>query len=273
MTDSHLQSNSQSNYDRRPRRRRKPPAMTSPLANMGIGLNSRQLLAVKSRIAGKGLAVVYLTSVIAGAMPIQVTAPTWYLAICTGLVNNGPILILALLTLSLAAYWDPAAKANRSFAWPLLWIARLSTTVFAGVVVVQLAAAGFFCQQVIAQNRSRLSGLERQLGVVAADVQDARDLGQFNGILQRLGALQVQPNTAGNEPLAVRKQQLINVLQSNRKRAESRLEQQTRQRFVGLAIDSLRVVVSALALAAACQGFAQWNGTYKPVNKSKATAA
>jgi hypothetical protein len=245
----------------------KLPDTPSPYVNKGVGLPSRQLLAVKSRIDGKGLLVIYLTSVIACATPIQLPAPSWYLAICSGLVNNGLIIILALLALSLAVYWDPGAQANRSFAWPLLWISRLSTTAFALVVVMQLVAAGFFCQQVLAQNSTQLSGLERQLGVVVADVEAAQDPAQLNLILQRLGSLPIPPSAAQSEPLPVRKQQLLNVLQSNLRTAEGRLGQQSRQRFLALATDSVRVVVSALALAAACQGFAQWNGTYNPRNE------
>lgn len=255
------QPSSSKNHRRRVRRLKLPP-FPDPFANQGIGLKAPQLLAVKSRIAGKALLVVYLASVLAAAMPIQIGAPTWYLALCNSLVNNGTILVLALLALTLAAYWDPAAKANRNFARPLLWSSRLSTAVFGAVVVMQLVAAGLFCQQVLAQNSAQLSGLKRQLDGVAADVEAAKDPAQFNLLLQRLGSLPVLPSAAQSEPLPVRKQQLLKVLQSKLRSEEGRLGQQSRQIFLGLAINSVRVVVTAAALAAACQGFAQWNGTY-----------
>lgn len=263
------QSSSSKSYRRRVRRLQLPSFhFPAPFANQGIGLKVPQLLAVKSRIAGKALLVVYAASVLAAAMPIQISAPAWYLALCNSLVNNGAILVLALLALNLAAYWDPAAKANRNFASPLLWISRLSTAVFGAVVVVQLMAAGHFAKQVLAQNSAQLSGLMRQLDVVAADVEAAQDPAQFNLLLQRLGSPPVLPSAAQSEPLPARKQQLLKVLQDKLRSEEGRLGQKRRQIFFDLALNSVRVVVTAAALATACQGFSQWNGANLALDKS-----
>jgi hypothetical protein len=254
-------------------RRLRLPALRSPFANQGSGLKRRQLLAVKCGILFRALTVVYAISVLAGVIPPQFTNPGWYLGFTTQLVNNGSIMLLALLCGSLGIYFDPAAKGGRNLARPLLWASRLTTALFAATVMIQLVAGGFFVQQVLAQNSSQMRGLERQLAVVAAEINGAQEGAQLNGIMQRLGGLSILPASITNQPLAVRKESMANSLAVNLKMAKDRLAQQTRKRFVGLAIDSLRIVITALAMAVGCQACAQWNGRYKPVNPSTNIAA
>lgn len=232
----------------------------NPFAHAGLGSNRRSLLAIKCRVAAQALLAVYVVSVLAIALPLGLQNPGWYLAFNSGLVNNGPIILFAFFFASLALYWDPQSRPNQELALPLTWTARLASLGFVLVVLSQLLAGFGFVQQLAAQNRNQLQALTQQQTVIAQAITATTNPNLLAALLQRLpGSPSIPSDGSAALTLPQQKQAILEGLASQRRRAESQLAQQRRQRLVRLATDSLRIAISALVLAAACRAFASAN--------------
>lgn len=212
-------------------------------------------LAVKLRVASLCLLIVYTVSVVIGALPLRITNPGWYLSLNNLLISNGPILIVALLSGSLALFLDPGSKHNQDLCAPLSWTARVGCQCFLLVVVSQLIAGVGFSLELTNQQQTQRQTLLRQQANIRKEISGLTTIGQLPPGLQGL-----QGSAAGSTmapSLAEQKQTILRALEAQRLGSEQQLAQQLRQRLLALATDSVRILVSALVLAAACRAFAR----------------
>lgn len=221
---------------------------------------------MRCRRVGGGLLWFYLISVAATVVPFQLAAAAWYLTLCAALVNNSPVLVLAYLAISLGAYHNPEQSVNRggSFQWPWAGLSRVSTVVFAAVVVIQLAAAVVLYQQSAANSRRQLSGLDKEIGRISARLNGATTPGQLQEVLQSFtngaGLRSIAPGLDPNQPLSTSKATLQQGLQRISLTAYRRANQQKRELATNLVISSVRVSLGAVVIAAISLSFARWQG-------------
>jgi hypothetical protein len=232
----------------------------------GQGLTRSQLLAMRCRMAGRGLLLFYLISVAGSVVPFQFAAAAWYLTLCRALVNNAPILVLGMLSISLWAHYNPEQSVNRrgSFVWPLAGLSRFSTILFFAVVVLQLLAASALYQQTAGNSRQQLLRLDQELDRLGNKLNAATSVDQLQKALQPFSngaALRSQaPDLGTNQPLSATKKTLEERLKSFSLTAQRRANQQKRELATNLVANSVRVCISAIVIAFISLSFARWVG-------------
>jgi len=213
-------------------------------------------LALKLRVSGLCLFIIYIISILIGALPVRIIHPGWYLSLNNLLTSNGPILIVALLAGSLAVFLDPGSKHNQDLCTPMTWTARVGCQCFLLVVVSQLMAGVGFSLELTNQQQSQRQALLQQQADIRKQLAGLSTVSQLPASLQGIRGFGAGSTTAPS--LAEQKQIILRALDEQRLGSEKQMAQQLRQRLLALATDSVRILVSALVLAAACRSFAKW---------------
>ncbi|MEB3243366.1 MAG: hypothetical protein VKO44_06985 [Cyanobacteriota bacterium] len=219
--------------------------------------NASAILGVKLRVACLCLFIVYIISVVIGALPVRILNPGWYLSLNNLFISNGPILIVALLAGSLALFLDPDSKHNQDLGAPLAWTARVAFQCFLLVVVSQLIAGVAFSLELTSQQQTQRQALLQQQANIRKEISGLTAASQLPPGLQAIQGSAARSSTPPS--LAEQKQTILRTLEAQRLGSEKQLAQQLRQRLLALVTDSVRILVSAVVLAAACRAFARWS--------------
>lgn len=223
----------------------------------GPVLDQRQVLAAQCRTAAKALFLIYAATSLAGLFPIRIGQSLWHLGFTAAFVNNGVILLFCLLCGSLSLYWDPVAKKSRRLGLSLRFYSRVSSIFFALLILAQVVTASVVAGQTLSGRKLQSVQLQAEFEQARAKVMSA-DAGTLSVLEQRVrGAAAPRPLDAQSLP-AVR-QAIMDVFGSNLQAAKNKLSQQARQELLTLAVDSMRVILVAMALSVACSAFAQRN--------------
>lgn len=235
-------------------------------SSRGQGLDSRQLLAVRCRHLGRGLLVFYVISVLGSVAPFQVGVPAWYLNLCAALVNNAAVLVVGYLAICFWAYLNPAQSSDKrgTFVWPVSGLSRITAVLFAALVVVQVTAAAVVYQQSVNNSRQQLVRLDDQFASLSTELKAASSGAQLQTALRSLNNPQALANLVSGlekkDSLEAAKTKLQQGLDRLSLSAERSANQQNRQLATSLAINSLRICVGAVVIAAISLSFARWQG-------------
>jgi len=227
----------------------------------------RSSLARLLAAAATALLVIFAVSSLLAALPPKLLDAVWQLRLAGVLISLGPVALIGFLLMPLANWLDPGnrriARHNRLIqSWGLLaLLGYLLLIPLQGMAVVQgLGDAQRSVQRQRAEAQKRIDDL-REAVEAAGNAQELQE---------RFVALKAPPIAADNLglPMPVLRQKYLASIQS--------VDQQLRQNKGGpapgqllqLAQDSLRIMVSALALALA---FAA--GTVRPRHPLAMTSA
>ena len=125
------------------------------------------------------------------------------------------------------------------------------------VVVSQLIAGVGFSLELANQQHAQRQALLQQEANIRKEISGLTTVGQLPPGLQRISGSAARSTTAPS--FAEQKQTILRALEAQRLGSEKRMAQQLRQRLLALSTDSVRILVSALVLAAACRAFAKWS--------------
>jgi hypothetical protein len=237
----------------------KLPTISPPLALKGLGLDQRELLAIKCRVAFKILLVVYLCIVAFPIFPPQFSNAGWYVNAITRMIDAGTILLLALLAGNLSLILNSISQAAQDHAKFLLLASRVMTISFFMLIIAQIAASGFLVQQVQAGNRAQIRNLQRQTAPVVSLISKTSSPEQLNAIYQNLARNPNIPNSFVTQSPASKRASLLNIIESGIKSVDLQLRKQSRAQFVGLAINTARNIAITIAFCIGFQAFAQWS--------------
>ncbi len=219
------------------------------------------ILSDRLAVVANTLFVVYLISVLAFSMPPRLLDPLWQLTTIKLLIEAAPIPLIGLALLHLAAYLSPQDGKLQSRRDGLARLAVLSCLGFLLVVPLQgfTVWRSFRLSNAIA-DQQQASATQRAETVRQAIQQagSAEDLRKRLLALQRPD-LQIRLNADQfpSLPLPELKQRLLSQLdqaEGQFKARYSRLDPGTNERLVR---ESLRVMVSSIALAIAFAALAQ----------------
>jgi ABC-type multidrug transport system fused ATPase/permease subunit len=212
------------------------------------------------RLVGLAVGVFYLVSLAPTLVPAQVGNPLWYLALCRAVVGNGVILVFALFCLMLALSWsEQFPQTGRASAW-IQGATRGSMALFLLMVPIQLGGSVLLVRQIRSISTTQLSSVQGRRDVALQQVGRLTDPAALVALFRRFNPPPVtQPSTT--LPLPKLRQEVALALNTSAETAKQEIHQQRRNRLLNLAVDSVRMGISLLALATACLGLARWAGS------------
>ena len=199
---------------------------------------------------GLGLLTLFGIAVIGQLFPLRLLFPAWQLRVAGVLIESGPLALIGLALLQLAAHLDPY-DARLQDRWRQ--IGRLGVVAVLGfllLVPLQLVAAGRSIQGMTSAQRSQQQRVDRNLTVMR---QQIRAASSFQDLQQRIRDIQAPDLRVEADAL----RQPFPQLQRSLLAGVDQSEQQLRRSFAGDTSGRIRAVlersgrgvVSALVLA------------------------
>lgn len=218
-------------------------------------LSQRQNLAVKCRGAARAVFIIYIVTVLAQTLPLQISQPVWYISAIDACLNNGVILLFGLLCATLASYWDPDAPNAQKAQKFLRSYPRAASYFFYALIFAQVLSGIIVSKQTISGYSLQLNQLNREFKIVDNEITTA-SLPKLAFIDQRLRAGQNQPPRlvdAENAPSI--RASLLNTFTKQYVIRRDNLSEQRNRRVLRLTIGVLRNIIIALTLAVAISLF------------------
>jgi hypothetical protein len=212
------------------------------------------------------LFAIYIITLLAGILPIRPLETAWQLQFISAALDSAPIPLVGLGLLHLSAYLDPGnpfLQRRRDAA------ARLAIPVVIGfLLIVPLQSYAAWRNVVLARAdvARQLSAATSTFDLLQAAITSASSL---DNLQARLLAIQAPslgvPLEDPGLSLPEAKQQLLVRLKEVRRQVEARIQASTPRALGSLVRDSLRVMLSSLALAIAFAMGAQRKGSEVPL--------
>jgi hypothetical protein len=188
------------------------------------------------------------TAALVSAFPLRLLDPVWQLAVCGLLISNGVIPLVGLISLHLASYLDPDNQdLERRLASLARW-AILAVLGFLLLIPLQGVAAWRNYSERGLQQSSQLRTVLRQIEQRRLAVKAAFSPEDLQARLRQAGSPPLGPGDLA-QPLPLLKQQVMGALQMAETQARQQLPAPDASQAWTAAQESLRVCLSALALA------------------------
>ena len=221
-------------------------------------------LALRLWIIAVALVVIFLAAVLSAVLPPQLLDPRWLQSLIQALLGNGFLPLIALVLLQLAVVLHPASSRLRRRRDRFSRLARLAAIGFLLLIPLQLAASwGTINLLASGQQQQRLQGVA-MVGALRQAVNAATNPQDLEQRLRGLPVAVTGPTTPADLalPFPERRRRILEVLD----RSEQQLARSSAPApipWLALLESSLRVVPTALALAAAFAALALGAGRSK----------
>lgn len=224
------------------------------------------ILADRLAFMAIALFVIYLITLLASVLPIRLQDTAWQLRFISACLDSATIPLLALGLLHLAAYLDPG---NPTLQKRRDAVARLAIVAVIGfLLIVPLQAyAGWQSVATARANVARqLSAATGTFDLLQDTITSASSLDNLQARLQAIQtpSLGIRFETLG-DTLPETKRTMLARLKVVREQVEARIQAPAPQAIEAVIKDSLRVMLSALALAIGFAMGAQRKGSDVPL--------
>lgn len=211
---------------------------------------SPEVVAPALSTIGLGLLTLFGIAVVGQLFPLRLLFPAWQLRVAGVLIERGPLALIGLALLQLAAHLDPY-DARLQARWQQ--IGRLGVVAVLGfllLVPLQLVAAGSSIQGMTSAQRSQQQRVDRNLTVMR---QQIRAASSFHDLQQRIRDINA-PNLmveadALRQPFPQLQRSLLAGVDQSEQQLRRGLGGDTSGRIWAVLERSGRGVVSALVLA------------------------
>ena len=216
----------------------------------------RRALALLLAVAARSLVFVFVVTVAVRLFPVQALDPAWQMTICSALLNQAALPLLALVLLHAASALHPAdgrlASARRR--WRGLAVA--ATLGFALLLPLQGFATWRGLSQGLQQDAARRAAAERRSGAMLQAIQAASSVDDLQARMQRLRGTTLTPADRAL-PLPQLRRQLEANLLAARSQLLDRASGPSPNQVWTILSDGVRLAVSSLAFALAFAAGAQ----------------
>jgi hypothetical protein len=220
-----------------------------------IGRQSAGKLMVR---IGLALFVVFLSVVLAAALPLKLLDPAWQLLVIATLVNNGTIAVLGFVLIALAPLVASGSGQLRRWRDRIASLACLAAIGYLLIIPLQGLAAWRGVQQLsMEQGRQLRRGMAR-IEAIRSAVHQARSTADLQSQLKRIEGMPLPPLQI-DRPLASFRPQLLSRLGLAETALRRRYGQIPLARLMPLVEESLRVMMSAMAYGMAFASGARWS--------------
>lgn len=234
--------------------------LANPLLGPQKKLSPQSAAAHSLRGIGLAVLVFFLVSLLPVLVPPQPGNPLWWLNLCRSVVGNGVILIFALFCLLLAFSWiEPSARV----AGPgrrVQWAVRGSLALFLLMLPVQAASSVVLVSQYRSSVTAQIAAVTGRRGLAVQQVERLNDPQALVAVFRRFsrpGVTLPSPSL----PLSQLRREVSLALESSADTAIAEINQQRRNRLLGLGIDGARMALSLLALSMAALGLGRWGSS------------
>lgn len=216
----------------------------------------RRSLALLLAVSARALAVVFVVAVAVRLLPLQVLNPAWQMTVCSVLLHQAVLPLLALVLMHAASAVIPAdgrlASARRR--WRGLAVA--AALGFLLLLPLQGFATWRGLSQGIQQDAARRADAERRSGAMLQAIQAATSVDDLQARMQRLQGPSLTPADRALPLPQLRRQLEANLLAARRQLLDRVSGPSPNQVWVILS-DGMRLAVSSLAFALAFAAGAQ----------------
>ncbi|MEA5443507.1 hypothetical protein [Cyanobium gracile] len=224
------------------------------------------ILADRLAFMAIALFVIYLITLLASILPVSLLDTAWQLRFISACLDSATIPLVALGLLHLAAYLDPGNPALQKRRDGLARLAIVAVIGFLLIVPLQ-AYAGWNSVATARANVARqLTAATSTFDLLQDTITTATSLDNLQARLQAIQtpSLGIRFENLGL-PLPETKRAMLARLKEVRQQVEARIQAPAPQTIEAVARDSLRVMLSSLALAIAFAMGAQRKGSDVPL--------
>ncbi len=224
------------------------------------------ILADRLAFMAMALFAIYLITLLASILPVRLLDTAWQLSFISACLDSATIPLMALGLLHLAAYLDPDNPVLQKRRDDLARLAILAVLGFLLIIPLQ-AYAGWKSVAVARANVARqLSVATGTFDLLQETISTATSLDNLQARLQAIQtpSLGIRFEDLGL-PLPETKRAMLSRLKEVREQVEARIQAPAPQAIEAVARDSLRVMLSAFALAIAFAMGAQRKGQEVPL--------
>ena len=214
-----------------------------------LPLDRRTAFARHSQWLALALEALVLLSLLAGALPLALAQPLWWLRLSDAAVNLAPMLLLAVILLRLGAVLldsdadDALISGRRSHQ-----LARRWAFVFALLVPLQLIGYAWLWADSDSQLNRQINQGESGVAALRSRIMASSSEAELGSLLTAANPGPLPPLKAGS--LAERKQQLSEAIAINTSRISSSLRDQRAETLRTSLPGTLRVLVGAAIVSA-----------------------
>jgi hypothetical protein len=201
------------------------------------------LLSIRLRQAALVLLVLYGTSLVISVLPFQVFTPTWYLNATNVVIANAPIVITAACLHCIGLGVCPVEMMGGSAR--KTWFRRICvflSIIHFTLVPLQILSSVFFLIQFNASQQSRLEQLQSEQRLASQRLLSITSIAELNARI-------APPSGQSRATLEQRRADIREALANEQRQFRSNLGQQRQQRQLQLLLNSVRIVITALASA------------------------
>jgi len=224
------------------------------------------ILADRLAFMAIALFVIYLITLLASILPVRLLDTAWQLRFITASLDSatGPLVALGLL--HLAAYLDPDNPTLQRRRSGLARLAILAVIGFLLIVPLQAYAGWQSVATARANAARRLSAATSTFDLLQETITTATSLDNLQARLQAMQtpSLGIRFENLGL-PLPETKRTMLARLKQEREQVEARIQAPTPKAIEAATRDSLRVMLSSVALAIAFAMGAQRKGSDVPL--------
>jgi len=208
------------------------------------------VLADRLTIVSIALFVVYAITVVAALLPVRLLDTAWQLSLISALLDSAAIPLVALGLLHLAAYLDPGNPALQQRRDAVARWAILAVLGFLLLIPLQGYASWKSVATAQARVDLQLTTAEATFGLIRDTINTSTSIDNLQARLQSLQtpSLGIRFENLGL-PLPETKRQLLIRLNEVQEQVKARIRAPAPQAIEEVAKNSLRVMISATALA------------------------
>jgi hypothetical protein len=212
------------------------------------------------------LFVIYLITLLASILPIRLLDTAWHLRFISACLDTATIPLVALGLLHLSAYLDPGNPALQKRRDGLARLAIVAVIGFLLIVPLQAYAGWKSVAQSRANVARQLSAATSTFDLLQDTITTASSLDNLQARLQAIQAPSLGIRLENQDaPLPETKRTMLARLKEVREQVEARIQAPVPQAIATVTKDSLRVMLSSLALAIAFAMGAQRKGRDVPL--------
>ena len=214
-----------------------------------LPLDRRTAFARHSQWLALALEALVLLSLLAGALPLALAQPLWWLRLSDAAVNLAPMLLLAVILLRLgSALLDNDSQDTKLSGKRSQQLARRWAFVFALLVPLQLIGYAWLWADSDSQLNRQINQGESGVAALRSRIMASSSEAELDSLLTAANPGPLPPLKAGS--LAERKQQLSEAIAINTSRISSSLRDQRAETLRTSLPGTLRVLFGAAIVSA-----------------------
>lgn len=207
-------------------------------------------------IAAPALALAYVVSVLAAALPLQLLSPSWQLSVCNALLSQAPLALLAIFLVHCGAVADGEDGLFRALCRSWRRLASLAALGFLLLLPLSVHGTAGELARLQRSEGVRMQQAELRSRLLLNAINEARSVADLQA---RFSAYQGPTLTTADRalPLDVLRPRLREQLKEARSDALASLTRPFRPRRFALLKECLRLLLLALAYGASFAACAQ----------------